>query len=108
MKKNSVPIVPGTTEPVNSVKEGIAIAKEIGFPILLKASAGGGGKGMRKISSEQEFEDAFDATKREAMKAFANDAIYIEKFIENPKHIEVQVIGDQHGNYAHLFEDIRK
>ncbi|MGA7839089.1 MAG: biotin carboxylase N-terminal domain-containing protein, partial [Ignavibacteriaceae bacterium] len=73
MKKNNVPIVPGTTEPVTSVKEGITIAKEIGYPILLKASAGGGGKGMRKISSEKEFADAFEATKREALKSFAND-----------------------------------
>ncbi|HKJ81298.1 MAG TPA: acetyl-CoA carboxylase biotin carboxylase subunit [Ignavibacteriaceae bacterium] len=104
MKKNNVPIVPGTTEPVTSVKEGITIAKGIGYPVLLKASAGGGGKGMRKISSEREFGDAFEATKREALKSFANDDVYIEKFIENPKHIEVQIIGDKHGNYAHLFE----
>ena len=104
MKKNGVPIVPGTTEPVNSVKEGIPIAKKIGFPILLKASAGGGGKGMRKISSESEFESAFDATRREALKAFGSDDVYIEKYIENPRHIEVQIIGDKHGNYAHLFE----
>jgi acetyl-CoA carboxylase biotin carboxylase subunit len=104
MKKNNVPIVPGTTEPIKSAEEGIKTANEIGYPILLKASAGGGGKGMRKISSDKEFSDAFEATKREAMKAFANDSIYIEKFIENPKHIEVQVIADKHGNYAHLFE----
>lgn len=104
MKKNSVPIVPGTTEPIKSVKEGLKVAEEIGFPILLKAAAGGGGKGMRKISSSKEFESAFDATKREASKAFANDDIYIEKFIENPRHIEVQIFGDKHGNYAHLFE----
>lgn len=104
MKKNNVPIVPGTTEPVKSVEKGIKTAKEVGYPILLKAAAGGGGKGMRKISSDKEFADAFEATKREAMKAFANDSIYIEKYIENPRHIEVQVIADKHGNYAHLFE----
>ena len=104
MTKNNVPIVPGTTEAVNSVKEGIIISKEIGYPVLLKAAAGGGGKGMRKISSESEFESAFEATKREALKAFANDEIYIEKFIENPRHIEVQIFGDKHGNYVHLFE----
>jgi len=104
MAKNNVPIVPGTTEEVNSVKEGIKISKEIGYPVLLKAAAGGGGKGMRKISSESEFESAFEATKREALKAFANDEIYIEKFIENPRHIEVQIFGDKHGNYVHLFE----
>jgi len=79
MAKNNVPIVPGTTEAVNSVKEGIKTSKEIGYPVLLKAAAGGGGKGMRKISSESEFESAFEATKREALKAFANDEIYIEK-----------------------------
>ncbi len=104
MKKNDVPIVPGTTEPIASIKEGIPIATEIGFPILLKASAGGGGKGMRKISDESEFEAAFDATRREALKAFGSDAVYIEKYIENPRHIEVQIIGDHKGNYAHLFE----
>ncbi len=104
MKKSGVPIVPGTTKPVNSVDEGIKTAEEIGFPVLLKASAGGGGKGMRKISSAEEFKEAFEATKREALKAFGDDEIYIEKFIENPKHIEVQVIADKHGNYAHLFE----
>ncbi len=104
MKKNNVPIVPGTTEPISSVNDGKKIAKEIGYPILLKASAGGGGKGMRKISDESEFESALESTKREALKAFADDSIYIEKFIDNPKHIEVQVIADKLGNYRHLFE----
>ena len=104
MKKNSVPIVPGTTESLKSVKEGIKISKEIGYPVLLKASAGGGGKGMRKILSEKEFEDSFDAVKREALKAFGSEDVYIEKYIESPRHIEVQVIADKHGNYVHLFE----
>lgn len=104
MKSHGVPIVPGTTEPINSVEEGIKIAKEIGYPVLLKASAGGGGKGMRKISSEDEFELAFESTQREALKSFSNDSVYIEKFIENPRHIEVQVIADRFGNYRHLFE----
>jgi acetyl-CoA carboxylase, biotin carboxylase subunit len=104
MAKNNVPIVPGTTEPINSVNEGIKISEKIGYPVLLKAAAGGGGKGMRKISSSDEFESAFESTKREALKAFANDDIYIEKFIENPRHIEVQVFGDKKGNYVHLFE----
>ena len=79
-------------------------AKEIGFPILLKASAGGGGKGMRKVSSSKDFQSALESTKREALKSFSDDSIYIEKYIENPKHIEVQIIGDKKGNYAHLFE----
>ncbi len=104
MSKSSVPIVPGTTKAISSITEGIKSANEIGFPILLKAAAGGGGKGMRKISSEKEFGDAVEATKREALKAFGDDSIYIEKYIENPRHIEVQVIADKHGNYAHLFE----
>ena len=104
MTNNNVPIVPGTTESIKSVKDGLKISEEIGYPVLLKAAAGGGGKGMRKINSQNEFESAFEATKREALKAFANDDIYIEKFIENPRHIEVQVFGDKHGNYVHLFE----
>jgi len=104
MTKNNVPIVPGTTEAIKSVKDALIISKEIGYPVLLKAAAGGGGKGMRKISNESEFESAFEATKREALKAFANDEIYIEKFIENPRHIEVQIFGDKQGNYVHLFE----
>ncbi len=104
MKMYNVPIVPGTTESIKSVDEGIKKANEIGYPVLLKASAGGGGKGMRKISSAKEFAGAFEATQREAMKAFASDSIYIEKYIENPKHIEVQIIADKHGNYVHLFE----
>ncbi len=103
MAKNNVPIVPGTTEAVKSVKEGIKISKDIGYPVLLKAAAGGGGKGMRKISTESEFESAFESTKREALKAFANDEIYIEKFIENPRHIEVQIFGDKHGNLCPSF-----
>jgi acetyl-CoA carboxylase, biotin carboxylase subunit len=104
MKRNNVPIVPGTTEPIKSIEEGIETAKSIGFPVLLKASAGGGGKGMRKISSEKEFISSFEATQREALKAFADDSIYIEKYIQNPHHIEVQIIADKQGNYAHLFE----
>ena len=104
MTKHGVPIVPGSLEAIKKVEEGIAFAEKIGFPILLKASAGGGGKGMRKVSSKDEFKSAFESTKREALKAFANDDIYIEKFIENPKHIEVQIIADKHGNYRHLYE----
>ncbi len=104
MSKSGVPIVPGTTKPISSIEDGIESAKQIGFPVLLKAAAGGGGKGMRKISSAQEFNEAFEATKREAMKAFGDDSIYIEKYIENPRHIEVQVIADMHGNFANLFE----
>lgn len=104
MKKNNVPIVPGTSEPIKNIVDAKKIAKEIGYPIILKAAAGGGGKGMRKIFSEDEFENSYNLAKSEARKFFSNDEIYIEKFIEHPKHIEVQIIGDKHGNYVHLFE----
>jgi len=104
MARSNVPIVPGTTSPITSIEEGKKTASEIGYPILLKASAGGGGKGMRKVSSESEFEASLSAAQNEAQKAFSNSAVYIEKYIENPKHIEVQIIADHHGNYAHLFE----
>ncbi len=104
MKAHNVPIVPGAVKPLKSLKDGIKTSQEIGYPILLKASAGGGGKGMRKVSSESEFQSAFESTKREALKSFSDDAIYIEKYIENPKHIEVQIIADEKGNYVHLFE----
>lgn len=104
MANAGVPIVPGTHEPLTSVKEGIVIAKDMGFPVLLKAAAGGGGKGMRLIKSESEFLPEFEAAQREALKAFGDDSVYIEKFIVNPKHIEIQIIADEHGNYVHLGE----
>ena len=104
MSKNNVPVVPGSLEAIKNVEEGIKFSEKIGFPVLLKASAGGGGKGMRKVSGKDEFKSAFESTKREALKSFANDEVYIEKFIENPKHIEVQVIADKRGNYRHVFE----
>jgi acetyl-CoA carboxylase biotin carboxylase subunit len=104
MTKNGVPIIPGSISHITSLKEGLKMAEEIGYPVLLKASAGGGGKGMRKVYSSNEFKDLFEAVQREALKAFSDDSIYIEKLIENPRHIEVQVIGDKHGNYVHLFE----
>ncbi len=104
MQKNKVPIVPGTTKPVKNIDEALAVAGQIGYPVLLKASAGGGGKGMRKVSDKNQFKEALEATQREALKAFSDEAVYIEKYIENPKHIEVQIIADKHGNYRHLFE----
>ncbi len=104
MKENGVPIVPGTTSPITDIEHSKAEALEIGYPVLLKASAGGGGKGMRKISSPDEFGYAFEAAQREAVKAFGSGEIYMEKFIENPRHIEVQIIADTRGNYVHLFE----
>ncbi len=104
MKKSGVPIVPGTTEPVKTFEEAKEIAEEIGYPIMLKAAAGGGGKGMRKVESADELKSSFERASNEALKAFGNSDIYIEKFIENPKHIEVQVLADEHGNTIHLFE----
>jgi acetyl-CoA carboxylase biotin carboxylase subunit len=104
MAKAGVPIVPGTQEKITDINLAYKIADEIGYPILLKASAGGGGKGMRKVLSKDEFKSSFEAAQRESLKAFGDDSVYIEKFIENPKHIEIQIIADEHGNYAHLGE----
>ena len=104
MLKNDVPIVPGATSSVKTVDEALSIANKIGFPIMLKASAGGGGKGMRLVNEEDELVSSMERAQNEAAKAFGNADIYIEKFIENPKHIEVQILGDKFGNYVHLFE----
>ncbi len=104
MIQNGVPIVPGTTVAITSTEEGKKEARNIGYPVLLKAAAGGGGKGMRKVVSDEEFNNSFEAAQREAIKAFGSDEVYIEKYIENPRHIEVQIIADQKGNYAHIFE----
>ncbi len=104
MKLHNVPIVPGTTEPIQNIEEGKKIAFEIGYPVMLKAAAGGGGKGMRKIDSNDKFEESYNRAKNEALKAFGNDDVYLEKFIEHPKHIEVQILADKYGNYIHLFE----
>jgi acetyl/propionyl-CoA carboxylase alpha subunit len=103
-KKFNVPMVPGTEDPVTDVAEAIAIAKRIGFPILIKASAGGGGKGMRVVNNEGELEQQMQMAKSEALSAFGDDAVFIEKYVGAPRHIEIQLIGDQHGNYAYLFE----
>lgn len=104
MSRNKIPIVPGAIQPIKNLDEGIKLASQIGYPVLLKAVAGGGGKGMRKIISQEEFLSSFEAVKREALKAFAKDDIYIEKYINNPRHIEIQVFGDKFENYVHLIE----
>ncbi|MHB8904946.1 MAG: acetyl-CoA carboxylase biotin carboxylase subunit [Melioribacteraceae bacterium] len=104
MKLNNVPIVPGTTEPIKNIEEGKKVSSEIGYPVMLKAASGGGGKGMRKIDREEDFEESYNRAKNESLKAFGNDDVYIEKFIEHPKHIEVQILADKFGNYIHLFE----
>ncbi len=104
MKKNNVPIVPGTTKPITDINDAKEIAEEIGFPIMIKASAGGGGKGMRKVDNMEELKDSIERAQNESQKAFGSSEVYIEKFIETPKHIEVQIIADKHKNYVHLFE----
>ena len=104
MKAAGVPVVPGTEEPVNNIAEVRKVAKEVGYPIMLKALAGGGGKGMRLVRDEEGLEEAFRLSRSEAGNSFGNDAIYIEKYIENPHHIEVQVLGDKYGNVIHLYE----
>jgi len=104
MSAAGVPIVPGTKEPIKDINAAKQIADEIGYPILLKASAGGGGKGMRAVHSEDEFETNFESAQREASKAFGDDSIYIEKLIINPKHIEIQIIADSYGNCVYLGE----
>jgi len=103
-KKFNVPMVPGTEEPISNIDEARSIANKIGYPILVKASAGGGGKGMRVVNNETEFEEQIRTAKSEALNAFGNDDVFIEKYVGAPKHIEIQLMGDQHGNYAYLFE----
>lgn len=103
MREAGVPIVPGSYKPV-SLEEGLKISEEIGFPVLIKASAGGGGKGIRLVEEKDDFEPMYKEAKEEAKKFFANDELYIEKFIRHPKHIEVQIMCDKHGNAVHLFE----
>jgi acetyl-CoA carboxylase biotin carboxylase subunit len=104
MKKANVPLVPGSDGGVETVEEALAITKKIGLPVIIKASAGGGGKGMRVVRSEGELESAFRACRSEGQNYFANPTVYIERFINDPKHIEIQVFGDTHGNVVHLFE----
>jgi len=99
-----VPIVPGTVEPLNSFSEAQSAAEQFGYPVMLKASAGGGGKGMRLVASPQELQSAFDNARSEAAGAFGNDSLYLEKVVERPRHIEIQVFADAHGNVVHLGE----
>ena len=99
-----VPTIPGSAGLLTDVKQGISVANEIGYPIILKATAGGGGRGMRIVWKDEEFEGAWDSARQEAGAAFGNDGIYLEKFIEDPRHIEIQVIGDQFGKVCHLSE----
>jgi acetyl-CoA carboxylase biotin carboxylase subunit len=104
MKKAGVPTIPGSDGLLNSVAEGQKIAKKIGYPVILKATAGGGGRGMRIIWKPEEFEAAWENARQEAGAAFGNDGMYLEKYIEEPRHIEIQIAGDQYGKACHLSE----
>lgn len=104
MINNNVPVVPGSGGIVDSVEEGEKIAAEIGYPVIIKATAGGGGRGMRVVHKEENFKNAFSTCRSEADSVFGNAGVYIEKFIVNPRHIEIQILGDQHGNVVHLGE----
>jgi propionyl-CoA carboxylase alpha chain len=103
-KEAGVNVVPGYLGEIADTEEAVKIAKDIGFPVMMKASAGGGGKGMRLAWSEQDVREGFEATKREGLASFGDDRVFIEKFIESPRHIEIQVLGDQHGNVVYLHE----
>ncbi len=104
MIKAGVPVVPGGEGLLQNLDEAIGLAKEMGYPVILKATAGGGGKGMRIVWAEAEMERSYNTAKAEAGAAFKNDGIYMEKFVEEPRHIEIQVAGDQYGNVCHLSE----
>jgi acetyl-CoA carboxylase biotin carboxylase subunit len=102
--KFDVPLVPGTSEPISDIVAAKKISKKIGYPILIKASAGGGGKGMRVVESESDFENQMERAISEAISAFGDGSVFIEKYVTQPRHIEFQIFGDQHGNVVHLFE----
>lgn len=104
MKKAGVPVIPGSEGSVKGLKEAIAIAEKIGYPVMLKAAAGGGGKGIRIVNNSRELEINYNIVKQEAKNSFNDDEIYIEKFIKNPRHVEIQILADEHGNVVHLGE----
>ncbi len=104
MQKANIPVIEGVREDLRSRKHALMAAKRIGFPVILKASAGGGGKGMRIVGKQEEVFDAYESAKKEALNAFGDDSLYIEKYLEEPHHIEFQILADQHGNVIHLGE----
>ena len=103
-EKFNIPLVPGTAKAIESVEEGMQAARKTGFPLLIKASAGGGGKGMRIVHSEKEFEEQMNLAISEATSSFGDGAVFIERYVASPRHIEIQVLGDSHGSVVHLFE----
>ncbi len=104
VKELGLPVVPGSDGAMESYEEGLAFAKEAGFPVLIKAASGGGGKGMQVVREESAFEEAYQTARREAKANFGDDTVYLEKFLEKPRHIEIQIFGDKHGNAIHLGE----
>ena len=104
VKKYDIPMVPGTDKAMTDIEEAKQIAQTVGYPILIKASAGGGGKGMRVVHSENDFEEQMQLAVNEATSAFGNGAVFIEKYVESPRHIEIQILADTHGNIVYLFE----
>jgi acetyl-CoA/propionyl-CoA carboxylase biotin carboxyl carrier protein len=104
MQAAGVPIIPGTTEPVDTVAEVVGLGEELGYPLLIKAAAGGGGKGMKVVAGVDEVERAFEAAQREGQAYFANPSVYVERYLVDPRHVEVQVLADAHGNVIHLGE----
>jgi|TARA_Y100000114_G_scaffold151996_1_gene169616 acetyl-CoA carboxylase biotin carboxylase subunit len=104
MKAAGVPTIPGSDGLLSSVEEGIKLSNEMGYPVILKATAGGGGRGMRIVKSDKEFQKAWDDAKMESAAAFGNDGLYLEKFVEEPRHVEIQVVGDSTGRACHLSE----
>ena len=104
MKTAGVPVIPGSDGSVKGLKDAIKIADKIGYPVLLKAAAGGGGKGIRLVNSAEEMESSYNIVKQEAKLSFNDDEIYIEKFVKNPRHVEIQILADEHGNVVHLGE----
>src|SRR5690606_33231420 len=99
-----IPVIPGTDGPIQSLQEAIDFGETYGYPIIIKAALGGGGRGMRIVRSKESLKDSYERAKSEAKAAFGSDEVYLEKLIENPKHIEVQILGDHNGNIVHLYE----
>src|SRR6185295_6008427 len=104
MREAGVPIIPGTTDPVETVAEVLRLGEEVGYPLIVKAAAGGGGKGMKLVGAPDEAERAFESAQREGEKYFADSRVYVERYLEDPRHVEVQVLADAHGNVIHLGE----
>ena len=104
MRKAGIPVIPGTKEPVYTLAQAQEAVKKIGFPVMIKASAGGGGKGMRVARNAEEFPKLFETAQQETVRAFSDDTMYLERFVKNPRHVEVQILADKYGNVIHLGE----